>query len=194
MLKPTSYLTFTLGEEDYSEDRAASLVRSYSYISPTRVEKGPANAVEMRVKLSAHPFWNASDADEQSTWQNIVAPWLSNRLTKLGQTIKEYNNENARSYCGSISYGSIVLLLGSVRVECEIAQDSDVEKTASLVASLRDALAAAGIDAGNVERVFIPLPAETPGQDGEEKEEEPKARVASVTGKDGSVLSLDLVD
>lgn len=187
MLKPTSYLAFTLNEDDYSDERAASLVRSYSYVSPTSVAKGSTNTVDLRVKLKAHPFWNANDPEEQSTWQGIVAPWLSNKLSKLGQTITEYNNEKARSYCGSIAYDSIILRLDPVSIECRIAKDEDIEIIASSIEALRNELAAKRIDVNTVDRVLISPPERSTNDD-----EDSLSSVVSLSLKDSSSISFSL--
>lgn len=123
MRKPTAYLSFTLDSDALSPERVASLVRSYSYICPVEVAAGPENAVFLRVKLSGCPWFDAANAGEQAIWEDTVRPWLENKLRKLEETVQEYNNEDARSYCGSVTYRKIVIEAEGRSVEYAIVND-----------------------------------------------------------------------
>lgn len=122
MLKPTAYLTFSLDADTFSPERAASIVRTYSYICPVDVREGESNAIAMNVKLPGRP-WFACGNEADATWENVVKPWLANKLRKLEETVQEYNNEQARSYCGSVAYRQMVVEGDGGRVACAIEND-----------------------------------------------------------------------
>ena len=124
MIKPSSYLTFTLDPETYSAETEASLKRAYSYAAPTTVEAGDANAISLRVKLPGRPYWDATSEEETAIWNDVMVPWLFNKLRKLQETLQEYDNENAKSYCGAIPFETLTLDLGGHLVTIPVVEDN----------------------------------------------------------------------
>ena len=138
MLKPTGYLAFELDDETGSQDRANSLSRAFSYVSPVTVRHGDTNRIFLTVKLPGKRFWDATDAEQQAAWDEIVAPWLAIRLRKIQETLQEYNNAETKSYCGAVVFDDCVIQLDGRTVQCAIIDDQ-LMFMADLIGKVREA-------------------------------------------------------
>lgn len=123
MLKPTGYLTFILDKETGSAERAASLQRAFSYVCPVSIKPGGVNQIVLDVKVAGKSLWNTASEDENALWRDIVAPWLSAKLRKIEQTLQEYNNTEAKSFCGAVAFEDAVISLDARAVQFAIIDD-----------------------------------------------------------------------
>lgn len=136
MIRPTAYLHFSLDENTFNAERAASLNRAFAYIAPTTVTAGNENAIDMMVKLPGHSLWNDEVHDDGFLWDDIIEPWLTAKMAKLFATVKGYNNPEARSYCGAIHYERLNLFMESRVVSVNIG-DEDYGHVIDLVRQAR---------------------------------------------------------
>lgn len=123
MLKPTGYLTFILDKETGSAERAVSLQRAFSYVCPVSIKPGGVNQIILDVKVAGKSLWNTANEDESALWRDIVAPWLVAKLRKIEQTLQEYNNAEAKSFCGAVAFEDAVISLDARAVQFAIIDD-----------------------------------------------------------------------
>ncbi len=147
MLRPTSYLTFTLEGTDATPQTASAIKRSYSYVAPTKIVAGRrgandaepplANGIALEVKLGTRPYWSSADDGADAVWAETLLPWLSRKLRTLFDTVLECNNETRRSFAGKVSYRNVAVKLAPHTVVFDLEPNSDLRDVETPLAAIR---------------------------------------------------------
>ena len=114
MLRPTAYLTVILDEKTATPDLASGVKRAFSYLAPTTIVNGSehdGNHLILDVRLPAHPYMDSQGEEANTTWNEVVLPWLTIKLDTLFGTVAEFNNETRKSFVGAIDYTTCSLML-----------------------------------------------------------------------------------
>lgn len=96
MIRPTLMLRMSFDEGEFTEDIAAEVKRSYSYVSPTLVEShetgryGIENFIDFTVKIRA-PYWSRAEEGADELWSSVMLKWFTNMFAKLSTTTAAYN-------------------------------------------------------------------------------------------------------
>lgn len=100
MIRPTLLLKMSLDESEFTEDIAAEIKRSYSYVSPTLVEShetgqyGVENLIKFMVKIRL-PYWSSTEEGSDELWNSVMLKWFTNMFSKISATADAYNENRA---------------------------------------------------------------------------------------------------
>ena len=170
MLRPTAYLAFYLAQNDAVPEVASAIKRAYSYIAPTKilreVDQGNDEAAQaqsklaLEVRIPAHPFMAEGDPQADKTWEETILPWLKTKLDTLFGSVREFNNEERKSFVRKVDFASFELTLESRVFEFNLEPNSQLRDFEAPLRKIRSWLAGAGTEAGNITHVVIPSDAE----------------------------------
>ena len=109
LVRPSLVLQVKLMPEDYSEQTAAEIKRSYIYQAQSLVselsedERADGNIMRLSIRLM-RPYWDVSDPKAQELWEGVMPQWLRNTARNISTIMHNYNTVAHPEGCGNIIY------------------------------------------------------------------------------------------
>ena len=109
LVRPSLVLQVKLMPEDYSEQAAAEIKRSYIYQAQSLVselseeERADGNIMRLSIRLM-RPYWSTSDPKAQELWEGVMPQWLRNAANNISTIMHNYNTVDHPEGSGNITY------------------------------------------------------------------------------------------
>ena len=202
MIRPTARLQFEIDPGLLNEDLVDDLKRCYLNVAPVFINPRPeekdgriAKNVLGIVVVLHYPYWNEDDERAQGIWDDVMIPWLKNKLFRVNATVQNYNTSRRGDYIPMVQYGSLEIILGKRVIAFKLPSRSTFpEEIPELLTRLRDCVLAGAFGDAEPVRIEMPwidpttLPEEEPEEPAEEEPvetaEEPAAEEAPTEAED----------
>lgn len=108
-IRPSLVLQAMLVPEEYSEDTAKEIKRSYMYIAQSIVKELPAdqakegNIMQFRIRLMK-PYWNEADPAAAELWDAVMPHWLRNQVVNMSTAMHNYNTVTHPGQAKNVQY------------------------------------------------------------------------------------------
>lgn len=163
LVRPSLVLQVELLPEEYSEDAAAEVKRSYMHMAQSLVKEAPeadcddANLMRLCIRLM-RPYWNENDPDEQSLWEGSMRRWLQNITRNISTDMHNFNTVMHPPGTGNIVYNWADFEFDDnavfrVKVDADNRIDSAIPQ---VIEKARSLLSAGAFGDGEIARIRIP--------------------------------------
>ena len=165
MIKPICRILIMLKNTEDFATLNEDLTRAFTHIAPVKVlldqpsnrPVDPENIFTLIVKLYK-PYWLSSEEEADSVWNDVLIPWLTNKLQFLEQNIAYYNQNTSRHKSIPIHFDHLALQMDSTTIYFANPQKDDFVAVLPLLQSFRDKLNNGILKGLSVERVEFPWP------------------------------------
>jgi hypothetical protein len=185
MIRPSLILKMDLDEHVYSDETAADIKRSYSYVAPSVItshETGdarPENTMRFKIKLH-RPYWDATNDAANELWSSVMPKWMHNMLYKVSSTITACNKVHTERGEQDLPYMWLEMEFGSnVTIALKTASDSSLSYDyIEFIEQARKLMAQGVFGEESVARICIPSKESYEAQLKEAEEAEEAAKAA----------------
>lgn len=168
--KPSLVLQVRLVPEDYTEEAAAEIKRSYMFMAQSLVapaaeeEVAEGNLMRMSIRLM-RPYWDPRDAAAEELWRRSFMPWLANLTHNLSTAMRNFNRVLHPVGSGNVTYEWADLDFGPQGVfRLKMGDDNQLPSELPQIADRARALSAAGAFGDDVVLVRVPSQASVTAQ------------------------------
>lgn len=163
MIRPTLLLKMSVDESVYTEDVAAEIKRSFSYVSPALIEHhatgehGVESIIRFIVKMR-QPYWSSAEEGADELWNTVMKKWLTNMFAKVSTTASSSNALRREKGEPTLVYSWMdVEFADAVTVSLRLGSDSSIPDDAvESIDAVRTYANEAAFGQGEVVRVRIP--------------------------------------
>lgn len=92
MMRPSVLLELNLKRGVDLGVAKPAAVRAFSYVAPVSVRAGGDACSDLRMNVRLpQPYWPEFGEGADYTWDDVVLPWLRDKLYKVGTVIENYD-------------------------------------------------------------------------------------------------------
>lgn len=144
MFRPTARLRFEIDPDELNDELVVDLKRCFLNVAPMHVGERPEikrdqpgrNTLGLIVVLHK-PYWDDSVEGARDNWDDVVLPWLKNKLYKLNATVQNFNRTRAESG-QPVEYGQLEIIMDNRVVAIRLPEGSAFpEQTLDLLDGVR---------------------------------------------------------
>ncbi|WP_165045695.1 hypothetical protein [Adlercreutzia sp. ZJ138] len=125
MYKPTTYLNIEVDPAHATPDGVAMLERVFNFIDPLTSKPAEELGLTIRLKCRNRPYWIAGDSTQDAVWDEIVGPYLKNKLSIVLNVLQECNNPKYAHYAGGLHLDWLKLQMEPYEIRLRLDHDAE---------------------------------------------------------------------
>lgn len=188
--KPSLVLQAMLLPDDFSEQCAEEIKRSYIYLAQpitselAEGEREDGNIMRLSIRLMK-PYWNPQDPAAEELWRESFMPWLTNATRNISTAMHNYNTVLHPLGCHNISYAwADYDFAPHALLRVKVNEDNRITDEAPALCDKARTLLNEGVFGDDVSLIYLPSKASLAAQAEEARKAAEAAQAASANAAD----------